>query len=115
LHIYTSLQSIATMFVLSKSAVALTAILSMVIAAAQTSDQQITKDFRGNLSKKAEIYLPSNANWQTETIQRWTIFQPSTPVYVAAIKPATAQDVSAIVSACYSCLIPLHGNATDQI
>ncbi|KAH7355885.1 hypothetical protein BKA66DRAFT_377034, partial [Pyrenochaeta sp. MPI-SDFR-AT-0127] len=53
--------------------------------------------FRGNLSQEAEIYLASDANWQTETIQRWTIFQPSNPVYVAAIKPVTAEDVSAIV------------------
>jgi hypothetical protein len=90
------------MFSLHKSAVALTAILSMGFSAAQSLDQQITEDFRGNLSAKAEIYLHSDANWQTETIQRWTIFPPSNPVYVAAIKPATAEDVSAIVSACLS-------------
>jgi hypothetical protein len=88
------------MFRFSKSAVAFAAILSAGLAVAQTSDQQITDEFRGNLSQRAEIYFPSDASWQTETTQRWTIFQPSTPVYVAAIKPVTAEDVSAIVSAC---------------
>jgi hypothetical protein len=90
------------MFFPLKSAVAITVMLSMGFSAAQSLDRQITEDFRGNLSAKAEIYLHSDANWQTETIQRWTIFSPSNPVYVAAIKPATAKDVSAIVSASLS-------------
>lgn len=62
------------------------------------SNQQITKDFKGNLSSKAAIYFPSDANWITDTTQRWDVFPPSNPVYIAAIKPSTAEDVSSIVS-----------------
>jgi hypothetical protein len=58
------------MFLLSKGAVAFTVLLSIGSSAAQSLGQQITEDFRGNLSAKAEIYLQSDANWQTETIQR---------------------------------------------
>jgi len=86
----------------SKAVVATAASLLANLAAAQISNEDITEYFRGNLSDQAEIYAPSDGAWASEVIQRWTIFPPSVPMYVAAIKPATAEDVSAIV-----CLKPL--------
>lgn len=86
------------MFFHPKTVVATTALLYSTFVAAQLSNEQINAYFRGNLSSAAEIYSPSDANWATEIIQRWTVFPPSVPVYVAAIKPATVTDVSAIVS-----------------
>jgi hypothetical protein len=47
------------------------------------------------LSNDAQIFLPSDAAWNTSVEQRWTIFAP--PTYLGAIKPATEQDVATIV------------------
>ncbi|KAJ4287778.1 hypothetical protein N0V90_012482 [Kalmusia sp. IMI 367209] len=78
------------------SVITATAVLYAGLSVAQ-SNEQITEEFKGNLSSGAAIYFPSDANWQTETTQRWDVFPPSNPVYIAAIKPSTPEDVSAIV------------------
>lgn len=91
------------MLPLLKSLTAISAIISAALAyPQQSSPQQITQDLRGTLSKNAGIYFPSDTNYDNETIQRWTIYEPDVPTYVAAIKPATEADISTTVSACVS-------------
>ncbi|KAL3458978.1 FAD-dependent oxidase [Aspergillus heterothallicus] len=46
------------------------------------------------LSRRAEVFYPSNANW-SETTPRWSTNEA--PTFFAAIKPATNSDVQSIV------------------
>ena len=75
---------------------ALTAYLPISTAYSVQKRHDITQEFRGSLSPGAEIYFPSDPSYVNETTQRWTVYEE--PSYVAAIKPAIADDVRAIVS-----------------
>ena len=68
------------------------------------------KSLAGGLSPGTQIYYPSDANWSTETTQRYTVHDA--PTYIASIKPAEESDVqklvsSAIMQELYPCLITL--------
>jgi hypothetical protein len=74
---------------------ALTAFLPLSNAFSVEKRQDIIRDFQGCLSPGAKIYFPSDPSYVNETIQRWTVYEE--PTYIAAIKPATDDDVKAIV------------------
>ncbi|KAJ9254992.1 CAZyme family AA7 [Paecilomyces variotii] len=46
------------------------------------------------LSPSTEVFYPSDANW-TDSIQRWTTYDE--PTFVAALKPASVEDLQTIV------------------
>jgi len=75
---------------------ALTAYLTISNAYFVQKRHDITQEFQGRLSPGAEIYFPSDPSYVNETTQRWTVYEE--PSYIAAIKPAIADDVKAIVS-----------------
>lgn len=52
--------------------------------------------FKSHLSEGAGVFFPTDANFTSEVIQRWSSFEA--PTYFAAIKPAIPSDVQAIVS-----------------
>ncbi|KAF6825542.1 FAD binding domain-containing protein [Colletotrichum musicola] len=55
----------------------------------------LTLLFSSHLSPDARIILRDDQQWNTAVQQRWSVFSP--PTYLGAIKPATEQDVAAIV------------------
>lgn len=66
----------------------------------------VAQDFRRILSPGSGIYLPSDANWENETTQRWDLWNP--PTYVISVKPALVEDVQKIVSLIVDCFTCLH-------
>ena len=66
----------------------------LAIAFAQTGPE-IASYFRAHLSKASGVYLPSDSNYNQETLPRWNAF--SAPTYIVSVKPATDQDVQKIV------------------
>jgi hypothetical protein len=55
----------------------------------------ITQTFQRSLSRDAQIFLATDPNYSNSTTQRWTLYEE--PTYAAAIIPALASDVQAIV------------------
>lgn len=74
--------------------------LTLLSAVATASDKSIgpavASHFQKVLSPGAGVFLPSDSNYTTETIQRWDSF--SAPNYVVSVKPALDTDVQQIVS-----------------
>lgn len=68
---------------------------SFAAAIAGTDLKSILTQSKNNWSPKTEIFFPSDANWLTETTQRWNIY--SAPTYLASIKPGTEADVQKVV------------------
>jgi hypothetical protein len=56
---------------------------------------QIAYDLQSILSPGSGIYLPTDANWTTETTQRFNTW--SAPTYVVSVKPALKEDVQKVV------------------
>jgi len=54
------------------------------------------------LSPSTEVFYPSDANW-TDSIQRWTTYDE--PTFVAALKPASVEDLQTIVSIAVSTFV----------
>ena len=54
------------------------------------------KSLAGGLSSETQIFYPSDANWLTETTQRYTVHDA--PKYIASIRPAEESDVQKVVS-----------------
>jgi hypothetical protein len=52
--------------------------------------------FRPSLSPESEIFLSADEVYNTEVTPRWSTFKD--PSYIAAIKPASQEDVQSIVS-----------------
>jgi hypothetical protein len=72
------------------------ALLSAVSTAFNnTTGSQTAAHFREVLSPGTGVFLPSDSNYTTETIQRWDTF--SEPSYVVSVKPALDTDVQKIV------------------
>ncbi|KAF2740590.1 FAD-binding domain-containing protein [Polyplosphaeria fusca] len=76
---------------------AISTLLAAAAAYPQQTSAQITQEFRDSISSASQIFFPSDSNWANETTQRWDVYEPTVPTYVAAIKPATEADVSAAV------------------
>jgi len=77
-------------------ALALAAYLPASKALTIAERQDITQTFKTAVSPKTEIILASDPRFAIETTQRWTEYEE--PTYAAAIIPATALDIQAIVS-----------------
>ena len=71
--------------------------IQAVLSLSATTATNLTELFGPSLSKGARIVLPTDASWVDEIQARWTDYQA--PSYLGAIKPATEEDVQAIVSA----------------
>ncbi|EPE25298.1 FAD-binding protein [Glarea lozoyensis ATCC 20868] len=82
-------------------ALAVLSISLKVTAATPTWLNQVQKL---DLSEKTKIYLPSDASYVNQTIQRYTTFQA--PTYKVSIKPALAGDVQKIVKFAASHNVP---------
>ncbi len=59
--------------------------------------QEIQADLSGQLSSGSETILTGNGTYSTDFTQRWTIYFEAEPTYSVAAKPATIEDVQAIV------------------
>jgi hypothetical protein len=51
------------------------------------------------LSPGAEVLYSDDPNW-SNSVQRWNVY--GAPTFFASIRPATAQDLQAIVGACFA-------------
>jgi len=71
-------------------------LLSVVGLTSAVTPVSIQSYLRNHLSSKSEVFLSSSQSYQTELTERWNAYQA--PSYVVGVKPATAQDVSTIVS-----------------
>jgi len=60
------------------------------------TDRQIASHFKKILSPEAQVFLPTDSNFSTETIQAWNA--NNAPTYRLSVKPATEVDVQEIVS-----------------
>lgn len=69
--------------------------LSMSLKLTAATPTWLNQVYKLDLSEKTKIYLPSDASYVNETIQRYTTFQA--PTYGVSIKPALAGDVQKIV------------------
>ena len=76
-----------------------TILLSLQAAASPLNHSSIIprlKSLAGGFSPGTQIFYPSDANWLTETTQRYTVHDA--PTYIASIRPAEESDVQKIVS-----------------
>ena len=58
--------------------------------------REIASHFIQTLSSGSQVYLPTDADYSNETIQRWNVFNP--PTYIVSVKPALETDVQEVVS-----------------
>ena len=87
-----------------------TILLSLQASASPLNQSSIIsrlQSLAGGFSPETQIFYPSDADWLTETTQRYTVHDA--PTYIASIKPAKESDVQKIVSGTitlvlYSCL-----------
>lgn len=63
---------------------------------AKTSEE-IQADLSRLLSSGSDIILTSHGSYSTDFTQRWTVYVDVEPTYSVAAKPATVEDVQAIV------------------
>ncbi|KAL5365929.1 hypothetical protein BJX96DRAFT_182060 [Aspergillus floccosus] len=76
---------------------------ALAISVSHNDTTDIVGIFQPVLSSAAKIFLPTDINF-TEVTPRWSTYE--SPSYLAAIKPATEQDVQAIVTTASSHDIP---------
>jgi fumiquinazoline A oxidase len=69
---------------------------SLLLPLLAVATPNITAIFGNSLSPGAEIFLPSQANYSEDVIERWTTYEA--PSYIGAIKPAIVTDIQNIVS-----------------
>jgi hypothetical protein len=100
------------MLSLTTTILALIAYLSISNAYSIEKRLDITQAFKSGLTRGTQIYLPSQPNYANETTQRWTEYEE--PTYVAAIKPANANDVRAIVISSESLQFGITDNAGEN-
>lgn len=71
-------------------------VLGLRLAAAQPSGPtNLTALYGHGLSSEAEIFYPSDADYNKSVTQRWNLYDA--PTYFGAIKPATEADIQHIV------------------
>ena len=51
---------------------------------------------KSHLSSKSDVFLSGSQSYKTELTERWNAYLA--PSYIVHVKPATAQDVSTVVS-----------------
>lgn len=71
------------------------------------SAQRLASIFEPHVSESTRLFFPSDKGFTEEVTQRWTTWER--PSFIAAIKPATEEDVAAIVRH------PNHGSLADFI
>lgn len=79
------------------------ALLSAVRFVSALSPTSIETYLEDHLSSSAEVYLSSDPGYSANLTARWNGFEA--PSYVIGVKPATALDVSVIVSRSYRSLL----------
>lgn len=70
-------------------------LISVGSSAGALTGQQIAADLRPSLSSETGFFFPKDANYTSETVQRWNEYDA--PSYAVSIKPTTAQDIQSIV------------------
>ena len=80
----------------------LTCFLGLANAATRASIDSALQ--AADLSPTTQVFYPTDKNYTSETIQRYTLHDA--PTYVASVKPAAVEDVEKIVHACTTNQIP---------
>lgn len=70
--------------------------LTCVTTAYAWTGPQIATHLEHNLSPGSKVFLPTDANYTQETVQRWNIYEE--PIYIVSVEPALDTDVQKIVS-----------------